>query len=300
MFFVVALCAISAFAQNPGAQSGAPAAHSGTIDGVAIRANAINGSPDEAVAKFIADHLRQPTVADQQELAANQQQTVCRHLKSAISQAAVNRAKAELHISATDQEIADQRQQLNLHAPDPQQSWAWEHERTQALVAGLTAVYDQAQDPQQVYQQMIGPHGITQKEWLPDVYVYRTKEARDKLAQKLNLTPDYYARGLASFDVRYYVEGQKLEAAIDQQIAATDPTFETYLNEYAAKVQHPDPTNPTSTSVVLPHGHLQYLAQARAAWWKAESAKVQVTLSDPTISSRCTGLTDPPPAPFNH
>jgi cobalamin biosynthesis Mg chelatase CobN len=299
--FLVALCAtIGAFAQ-------APVALSGTIDGAPLPPKLANVQ-NEAVTSSMVPHQRQPTssAADQQEITATEQTLFCRYLKAAISQAGINRAKAELHISATAREIAAAKRQMNLHAPDFHKLWAQGQERTKTLVAGLTAVYGQAQGPQQVYAQMIAPHHIGQQEWLWEVYTHRTKADRDKLAKMLTWTPDTYAQGLNDPSrIKYFAEGLKIAAAVDQRIAAIDPSFKTYLIEYNTKAKHPDPNDPSSVSVALSQGqlqHLHYLDHARAAWWKAENTKVQVNLSNTvlSLSSQCTGLTDPPPSPYDH
>ena len=249
----------------------------------------------------MVNHQRQPTsaAADQQEIAATEQTLTCRYLKTAIQQAGVARAKADLGVSATPQDIAAAKLQLNFIAHDPQKLWAAAQERTQALVAGLTAVYDQAQDAQQVYQEIIAPHNIDRQDWLVQVYNHRTKAQRDRLAQTLNRTPDFYAKGQRDPNtIKYFAEGQKLEGAVDQHLAATDPTFSTYWNEAARNTTHPDPAN---TIVGGVYSHIRYLAQKRAAWWQAENAKVQMNLNNPSVAAQCTNLTEqtvvavPPP-----
>ena len=293
IFFIALFATIIAFAQAPTAQTNT-AALSGTIDGGPLPSRLANVQ-DEAVTSFMVNHQRQPTSSDtdQQEITTTEQMLTCRYLKTAVQAAGIIRAKADLGVSVTPQDIAVAKQQYNYKAPDPQILWAQEQERTHALVAGLTAVYDQSQDPQQVYQQMIAAHKIGQKDWLVQMYSHRTKAARDRLAQTLNRTPDYYAKGLSDPNtIKYFAEGLKLQTTVDRRLAATDPTFSTYLNEYNLKATHPDPY---STAVALPLAHVQYLAQKRAAWWQAENSKVQLSLSNPSVASQCMDLTNVTP-----
>ena len=125
------------------------------------------------------------------------------------------------------------------------------------------------------------------------MYSHRTKEKRDELAKQLSSwKPEEYTKHLDGPDeIKYRAEGLKVPDAVDQRIAATDPTFRTYLNELKSHTTYPDPSNPYGKTVTgMPMAHMQYLEQARMAWWTAENAKVQVNLTGTalSLSSHCT------------
>jgi hypothetical protein len=303
MFLTVAMCALGiADAQTPtqtpareapvveGASRGS---RFGAIDRVPIPSKVLNPPRDEAVTAFLVSHSRQPaSPADEQEVLADQQKRICRGLHNLVEQAVLDRAKNELGVSVTDAEVEAlpyRKQVLATSIYDGSADWARTQERTRTLIGGLTSVYDQGQEPQQVYQEQdIASHGISQQEWLREVYTHRTKEDRARLAQMLTWTPDTFVKASANINYRGMAEKQKLDATVDQQIAATDPTFRTYLAEIEKKVQYPAPGQTTMNLIGDEVKHNQYLNNKRAAWWQAENTKLQVTLSDPTLYSGCS------------
>jgi hypothetical protein len=251
----------------------------GAIDSVSIPDKNLNIPRETAIAVHMSDHSQPPTDA---EIQAIQDKMVCSKLQIEVMQATRDRAKRELGVSASKSEVEAARPRY----PTAQNSQTQYRERLQALVVGLTAVYDQGRDPEQVYQQLVAPHHVVREDWQQNLYTGRTKEARQKLAQQLAAaTPEAFAKAEANFDPRYAVELDKLDAAIDAQLAANDPKFKAYLSEYNAHVTHPAPNR---THVVdVPTGVQKYLDQKRNAWWMAERAKLIVSLSDPSLYAAC-------------
>lgn len=255
----------------------------GAIDGVTIPDRVWNFPRESAVATYMGSHSQQPSDAEIQSI---QEQRVCAGLKSAVSQAASARANRELGIFASASEIETYRRNRFANDPGWKASQAPYRERLEALVAGLSAVYDQGKDPQQVYQQLVAPHNVQQFDWAQNLYLGKTKEFRQKLANDLaGATPEGFAKAEANFDARPNVEDEKRKAAIDALLAANDPKFKAYLNEWNANTIHISPNHARTTNVGA--DVKAYLDQKRAAWWKAETAKLDVTLSDPSLYAAC-------------
>ena len=237
----------------------APGARFGSIDGVAIPATVLNVPRETAVARFVARNSKQPT-AD--EARAAQQQMVCERLRAAVQQAARSRAKTELGITASDAEVEARRKMLFANAANVAEQEKRYRARLQAAI----------NDPNRSAAD-------------------RQKAARDLAAA----TPAMFAKLQANYNARPAVEMEKTDAAVDAQLAARDPTFKTSLDDWNAHLKHPA-QNQTSVGPIGADVK-EYLDKQRAAWWQAETGKLQVTLSDPTLYTSCAlralGLTVP-------
>jgi hypothetical protein len=229
------------------------------------------------------DHSQQPSGAEIQSI---QDQRTCTALRGEVSGATRNRAKTELGVSVSDAEVKAFRERLDATTPPPpKEDQERSRERLQALIVGLTAVYDQGRDPQQAYQQLVAPHNISKEDWAQNLYLGKTREARQRLARQLAAsTPEAYAKAEANWDARPAAEIEKTNAALDALLSSSDPKFKDYLREWNASMTHPRPneTRFSGRTVVK-----EYLEQKRAAWWKAEAGKLSVTLSDPSLYAAC-------------
>jgi hypothetical protein len=163
--------------------------------------------------------------------------------------------------------------------PDPKKM----REHAAAAVAAF-ATLDRGEDPKQVYEQMVKPHGIDEMEW--NIYLKnRTTEAgRAQIRMELSMTDEAWAK----FKVRmaesltYAAKSRKLDEAVDQQIASTDPTFRQYFYEEQERGNDPDPRRQW-----MPAQHKEYLDQTRDRWWRARVSQVRVVLSDASLGSTC-------------
>jgi hypothetical protein len=82
-----------------------------------------------------------------------------------------------------------------------------------------------------------------------------------------------------ALDVRVGVENQKLNAAIDQEIAQKEPDFRAYLDELQAS---------TREKRGMPLPHLDYVRSRRAEWWAALYGSMPVTLNTPAAWDKCS------------
>ena len=255
----------------------------GAIDGVSIPDKVWNVTRESAVATYLGSHAQQPSDAEIQSI---QEQRVCAGLTNLISHAATVRANREFGIFASAEEIEARRQKAFASDSNWKANQAYYRERLEALVAGLSAVYDQGKDPQQVYQQLVAPHNVQQSDWAQTLYLGKNKEHRQKLVNDLAAaTPEGFAKAEANYDPRPAVENEKLSAALDAMLAANDPKFKAYLNQWNANTVQLSPNHGRTTNVSA--SVKEYLDQKRGLWWQAERAKVSVSLSDPSLYAAC-------------
>lgn len=148
----IALCIVLCIALCPGTQAQNPQGRFGAIDGVSIPSKVWNDG----------------------------EARVCGNLQTAISQAAHDRAKRELGIYASKEEV-EARRKLIVSEPHFKGSQAQYRESLQGLVDGLSAVYDRGMDPQRAYQQLAAPHKVIQLDW--DQQLALGRDRRQKLAE---------------------------------------------------------------------------------------------------------------------
>lgn len=242
------LCALAmANAQVPARR--APNASFGSIDGTPIASTVLNVPQETAVARFVARNSKQPTA---NELQTTQQEIVCGHLKTAIQMAARSRAKTEFGIATSDAEVEAYRKQMFSNTANLATQQTQYRARLQATINDPNT---SAADRQKASRQLVAA------------------------------TPEAFAKAQANYDARPAVELRKLDAPVDARLAAADPTFKDSLNKWNAATKHPTPfqssTGPIGADVK------DYLDKQRSAWWQAETAKLQVTLSDPTLYTSC-------------
>jgi hypothetical protein len=285
IFALIALAALPLVGQS---DSSAPTV-SGTINGKSIPDRVFNASRKLAIDKFVLMHQREPNgVADEQEIDADMRSTECGGLKGAVTMAAREVEKQQLGIVITQQDLRAAR---DASPPrDRMAEMAALQGRAKAILAAISAVSDQGQASGQVYEKMLKDQ-IPKNLWTVYVHDAKTSKGRRSLnetfAKHLAVTPE----GVTKVEVsmapwKPIAENRKLEEAVDQQIAANDPVFRTYLKEFQASLEK---SNFKYYSV--PTDHKQYMDQKRAEFWKAQASKLDVYLSDPSLAASC-GLGD--------
>jgi hypothetical protein len=148
---------------------------------------------------------------------------------------------------------------------------------------------DQGQDPDKVYQAQIAPLGQPKNVWEANLVQWRDPESRAKLAKTAatftKLTAADMNKGMAKA-TQELLEKQKLDDAVDTQLAAEDPQFRTYLDEWRKGFVRPTPFEWKGPSN-MEASHLNYLKAKRDEFWRARYAEQQVTLNDPTLADQC-------------
>ena len=261
----------------------APSSVVGTINGKPISDSAFNVPRKLATDLFILNHQREPNgTIDDQEINSKIKAMECDRLKGAIMSAAHDAVKQQSGVVASQQDLQAAREAYPiLKSSNP-------HDRAAVLLSALSAVYDQHQDPGLVYEQKLRGQ-IPLNLWQMYVHDARTPDGRQDLekmfSKHLTITPDVIAKSDSSLETwRRTAESMKLDETVDQLIAARDPVFRSYLEEYKKKVRR---EGNRVRAVNFSLDHQRYLDQKRSEFWKSEVSKLDVYLSDLSLGTSC-------------
>lgn len=207
---------------------------------------------------------------------------VCERLNGTIRQTAQDEAARDMGITATPEDIAAVRQ--HVQNPDTAAESQRIVEHTRLMISALTAV-DRGQDAHQVYVTMLQPQNVPEQEWAAYQVQWKDPAQRAKIEKRLTITPQAVAKGIAAVDFRPAATARKLEAAIDQELAAKDPRYRTALEHWKA-TEYAGPNGQV--------GHRGYsqpekdnMDQQRAAFWRGRVSKLNVVLNDPSLHDKC-------------
>jgi hypothetical protein len=271
--FAVTLCFFSAL-------TCAQVKVSGTIDGKPIPDSVFNPAQRKLYEQFIIAHGRLPGNADQQEI----QSTIvpklqCVKLKQLIRIAAFDRLKQQFHVIVTQKDL----EEIRNSTPLVRRNQTFQS----AILDAISAVYDKHEDPDAVYHKELAAWPIGKNYWMAYLYDASTPEGRQEFEEP-------YRHALRSFRLvseappplegfRNAAEAMKLLQFMDQQLASTDPTFQSYLQE-CNKTKKQEGSLITCSQG---RDHFEYLAKKHNEYWKNAEAKVNVYLSDPRLGKTC-------------
>src|SRR5690348_7507666 len=123
---------------------------SGTINGQPLPETVLNVPRQSAVNAFVLARQRKPASdADEKEVDAKWHQIQCDRLKDAMMRAARKAVKQQLGVVVTEQDLEAAKKIVQLR--DPVGQAAALRNRAAAILEAISAVYDQHQDPAQVY-----------------------------------------------------------------------------------------------------------------------------------------------------
>jgi hypothetical protein len=218
---------------------------------------------------------------------------VCAQLTDTIRGAARDEAVRDMGITVTPEDIAAVRQTMDN--PDPAAESKRIIEHTTLMIAALAAV-DRGQDSEQVYTTMLQPKGVPEQEWTSYQQQWKDPAKRARIERRLAITPDVIAKGIAAVDYRPMAIARKLDDAVDQLLAKGDPQFRTALDHWNASARAVGPGRVQHSG---PAAEQQYIEAQRALWWKSRVSKLNVTLNDQTLHTKCglagTGVATPFP-----
>lgn len=255
----------------------------GTVDG---RPLAPQISRSSAVARFRLRNLRAPSgPADEQQVANLLAQATCDYIKGQIQSAAITAQERRFAISVSTAEgEALWRQYWTLHDAEAEAKTA--RDNATAYVMALTQVYDNGMDPQEAYQRFVRPQGIPENVWQANLELGRTPEGRAKLGALGSVTADALRKSASGVQAQVgLLEKQRLDDAVDQEIASTDPTFRAYVDELHRNTTKPTPFS--STTKMQPLDQKKYIDTKRAEWWASRYAEVNLVLYDASIATQC-------------
>lgn len=249
----------------------------------------LNGQPllvrkRNSAATFALRHNRPPnnSPADQQEVAAIASKQLCDSIKSEIQVVARNAAAKELHISVSQDEVAE-RMAKTQHEPD----WGIEGQRKLWAANSLAAteVFDEHQDPEKVFETVILPtqEGMSREQahrvWESNLVTWSTPEARMKLAKMAaganKWNTEQVEKGSAK-SLEHMFLSKKLDQAVIAKLAAEDPQFGADLKQ-----------NPLWPGEQLNTPGLLYMGTKIEDFWKTRYGQQQVILIDPKLAQEC-------------
>lgn len=252
----------------------------------------LNGQPllgvkqARAINTFVAKYNRMPSgSADNQEVASITAKQNCPIIQGAVRNAAREVAKHGLGIYASPDEIEQASNAYWALNGDPKIEFTREQTRQLTRYQALTAVFDQHQDPEKVFQAMLAPIGESQIGWETDLkqLQWQWPQIRDSVAKEAaevaNWTLEGYKKTKDAAS-RKLLEDQKLDDGVDNELAAQDPQFRADLNEYRKN---------RKGNVWLKQGATtsSYMDQARQQFWQSRYAEQQVALNDPKLAQQC-------------
>lgn len=257
------------------------------------RIGTVNGQPilrpvrdQAAIQVFKMEHGRLPTSnADEEEVARIATKMTCNELIGRIRDSVREAQMHRLGISVAQTEIDEYLKEY------------LEQQKRQltALNEAAYEVVDQKRDPEEVYEKLIRPLGppngppIDWRTKLRDVYSppARARLAKDAAAAANTTVEDAKkapGQPLVRLAVRV-LEEQKLHDAVDSQLAAEDPLFRSYLDEWRKGLMRTPTFQAGPTN--MPREQLSYLAQKRMRFWQAAYTELPITLEDPALADEC-------------
>lgn len=236
-----------------------------------------------AVTQFRAKHLRGPEgPADEAEIKSIMQDNECRQIHGAVDQAAVQAQVTRLRITVSDAEAQTRNAEywrMNSAQAELDQFSA----NANAMAKALSDVYERGQDPDRVYQEQLAPRGYPRSAWQGNLEAGRTAEGRARFAVPPGASADAVVKGTLHL-IKQRIERERLDAAVDDQIAPQDPQFRADLDEERQHAKHPSSSSKEISGVRA--AHLEYLRAGRAAYWQARHAEVKVALFDPALAAQ--------------
>lgn len=214
-------------------------------------------------------------------------QTVCMQLEGYRQNVVKENAARDLGVTVTQKEIdAAIAAAPSLVPPD---AISFFKTRNDLIPPALDEVYVLGHDKQDVFNEKLKPHGISQQEWDMDVSAYNTPEKRANMAKSLANQLAFARKGPTAdnYDPRPILRSQKVDAAIDAKLSQQDPQFRVALQAYqdAGDGHGLVNFNPTTGHYVT-REQMQYLASKRAEWWAARP-KPRVVVGDASIRAKC-------------
>jgi hypothetical protein len=280
--FALTFTTVAAFAQT------------GSIDGKLIPDSVLQPPTREVtISRLIAKGNPRPS---EDQIAAEQQAQVCSNVQGRIEQAAHQRELQDLGIVASPQEVAAANQAAlsQIRKEQPSQI-SYYQTRVDLLPQAFADVFNSNPDPQQaitnelaskqVFNRELASHGVTLDEWRIDLAASMKDHGADLLARYRGFIAAA-SRGLAKVDMQRSVENTRLNAELDRRLALDDPQFKADLAQCQAQS-----ANGVCGIVTAHAGEYDTwygrIAAKCANWHQAERAKINVTLSDPSLKAKC-------------
>ena len=237
------------------------------VEGVAVRMSDIAVSEEEAGFRFRMAKGREPrTSEDERHVEALRADLALRHLAARIRSIVFEKQRHRLGIVVTDAEVSEKWRSLTRGLD---LSKAIEQQRASLgpLLSALTAVYEKGEDKNVAYEKHLAGR-MTPTEWEVQLRYYRTANRRKILVDAVKQTPDDLRK--PDPGVRPMLIQEKMNDAIDSEIAREDAEFREYKRLIAAK----------SPAEMLQRFGRNYLGAKRDAWWRDRYREADIAIVD--------------------
>ena len=253
-----------------------------TVNGHPIDANEfVPADRQKLEARFQAQHHRQPTAADQSKIDAQVQAERCGRLLYMIEQTLRDEHMERLAGPVTEADLDRVRKSME----SPTEAFKRGHASMVAMQKAMDAV-DKGADPADVYKRLLNYNQTVDPRLLADWEKMRRDESTRKaikraanqtLAQYLQQQGEANKAGLVLNAKR-----AKLEEAIDEQIARSDPTFAKAL----AHSKRPVNQRISNPAEAFTSEERTYLIDQREEYWFTKvRSQAKIVIHDPTLQS---------------
>ncbi len=141
--------------------------------------------------------------------------------------------------------------------------------------------------PQDIYNRLLKPHNISEWEWEMQQIQGKTEGGRKMLTNEASWTPDILAKAMKDYDWAFQARYRKLDRAVDEQLALSDPKFAAYLANYKRQMNESGQVwmdgGPLPAGMVGGTSPIDYMQQQRMVFWKKVGAQTQVVINEPTM-----------------
>lgn len=237
------------------------------VNGTPIRYAGIEIATQAVTNRFVFERKRDPaTPADLEEIEQTRRRLELKRLGTAIRVTIREQERARLKIEATDEEILARWSRIQSEQDAPSTVASIRAKNT-ALLAALDAVYDDARNPDQVYETQLDGK-VSRVEWDAALRQYACKTARESLARLVARDE----QSLADLEdaIRAVVLREKLEHAVEEELIRVDPEFAEYV-----RLSQADPGH----EKVQSKGPNYRLAK-RSEWWRQRYKEADVQIKD--------------------
>lgn len=267
------------------AQSGAAPVEIGRVAGTPITEPATTEST--YVAGFWRTHGKLPDARDKAEYERTKQVTRCGLIQSQVTRAARDAEIQRRGIAVSDEDVSVlSKYYWSQH--DAEAELAKYQAQNTAMADAMVRIYDGGQDAETVYTQAIAPLRVPKAAWQVNLARWTVADGRAATiraaATARAMTVGDYRQSLDAAN-RRYLEQKRLDDAVDNEIAANDVQFRSYLDEWRRNSVEVNPYETRTRAV--PAAHLAYLQQARAEWWRTRTNEIGVSFTSAESVASC-------------
>ncbi len=238
------------------------------VNGAQIRCGDVQVPLADAQFRFKLTHGHEPQ--SEVEVRAVEQLQVeleQRRLAEKLHRTIYEGQRKRLGVDASAAEVATRWGELTKSA-DPEAAAAKQKAMLSRVLDALTRVYQQGENSDVVYERLLA-HDITKQEWEVHLHYFNTVRRRQILEKQIAKSASEFTKPDAG--IRALIVQEKMQNAIDREIARVDPTFARYL-----ELSKTDPKN-----VWLSRLPSDYAEAKRHEWWVQRYRESNIRIREP-------------------